>query len=165
MKGFKMSQDSEINFNSQAVTQDTLVSTVDDPGKYEVQLFEEGDGPAPKELPRVTYAPEEEKRRKRTGLISRFFTLVQAWGVTQVAWEDENRLSLIISTGDVGGVSFADNPSNLTSVGLASGVGVGHCFAGMTMTLEGFTGPLYMYPDTDGVDAVTTSVVAITVQK
>jgi hypothetical protein len=156
-----MSQEGAIDFNSQVVSKDTLVSTVDDPGKYEVQLNEEADGPAPKTLPDVSFVSEIEVPRNRTQLVSRFYTLMQAWGVTQMAWEDDARISLTITAG-ANGIHFSDNPNNLSAVGIISGVGVGHVFANQVYTMMAFTGPLYIYSDTDSSPV---SVVGITVQK
>ena len=156
-----MSQDNAVDFNSQAVTPDTLVSVTDDPGKYEVELTESVPEIPVKDLPKESTDTPTEERRQRTVLVSRYYTLMQAWGVLQTAWEDDARVSLTITAG-ANGIHFADNTNNLSATGIASGVGIGHVFPNTVMTLVGFTGPLYMYSDTDSSPV---SIVAVTVQK
>src|SRR5450631_3746556 len=129
-----MSEQNAIDFNSQAVSPNTLVSIDDDPGKYEVQIGEEGQYVEPKDIPQDTVdVPPEPDRRERTALVSRYHTLMQAWGPYQVAWEDDNRSSLIIAT-STNGVHFADSPHNLAAVGIASGIGLGHVFPNQVYT-------------------------------
>lgn len=158
-----MTQDAAVDFNSQAVTPDKLVSTVDDPGKYDVELVSEGmDGPAPESLPTENYVPDNTVySRKRTTLVSRYATLMVAWGAYQVAWDDPDRVSLVIAVGSKD-IHYSDNPNNLSTVGIASGVGVGHAFANQVVRLDGFTGPLYVACD---ADTSPVAITAVTVQR
>jgi hypothetical protein len=159
----KMNQEDAVNFNSQETTPNTLVSTFDDPGKYDVDLAETAPVIEPKDIPQDTveevspYIP-----RRRTILVPRFYTLMQAWGPQQVAWEDDARLTLVINVGSVGGVYFSDNINNLNTAGIASGIGIGRVFVNQVVLLEDFTGPLYILSD---VDSCTVSVTAVTVQR
>lgn len=157
-----MSQDAAIDYNSQAVSPDTLVSIDDDAGKYEVQLGEEGQYVEPKDIPKDDIVKDPPLApRKRTALVSRYLTLMTAWGPQQLAWEDDARTSLVITAG-ANELHFADNANNLNPVGVISGIGVGHLFANQSVVLPDYTGPLFVSSDTDSSPV---SVVAVTVQK
>lgn len=152
----------EIDFNSQVISEKTLVSTEDDPGKYEVQLAEEGQTVEPKDIPSDKIEPLPAfVPRKKTNLRGRYFVLMQAWGPTQIAWDDPQRTALTITNGTQG-MNIADNPNVLNTTGISSGVGLAHIFANQVVRLDGYTGPLYAYPDADNAGV---SVAAITEER
>jgi hypothetical protein len=157
-----MNDDSTVDFNSQEVSPDTLVSVDDDAGKYDVQIGEEGQYVEPADIPKETVKREVDFiPRTRTVLIQRSYTLMQAWGTLQMAWEDDSRITLVIAA-KTNDINYSDNVNNLNAVGIASGVGVGTVYANTNITLVGFTGPLYVSSPTDSSPV---SVTAVTVQK
>lgn len=152
-----------IDFNSQAISEKTLVSTFDDPGKYDVELGEEGQEVKPADIPLVPVPaiPDSLQRHKRTKMTNRYYTLAQAWGPTQIAWQDDERIAMVLTSG-ANGFHFSDNLHNLNTAGIASGVGIGHIFPNQVVRLDGYTGPLWIYADQD---ATPISVTTITVEK